>query len=251
MLRTCAFILLFSGAAVFAQPAEKKPVFEAASIKPPDPNYSGSGWNTSTGRITVRNMTLRQLVMLAYDVKDYQVSGGPKWLDDDRYTIVAKLEDAGQPAPRGKENDARLRLAMQSLLADRFRMAMHTESREMSAYALVVARNGFKLQKSEAAGGSSSSWGSHSGHGTATFKGASMERLAYHLASMLDRPVVDRTGVQGVFDFSLQWSADDAVDPSGPSIFTAIQEQLGLKLEGQKVPMEIIAIDHAEKPDAN
>ncbi len=231
-------VLLTAAAFAFAQSAGTKPVFEAASIKGPNPAYSGSGWDSSTGRITVENMTLRQLVMFAYEVQWYQVAGGPKWLDDDGFTIVAKLE--------GRGGDPELRLAMQPLLAERFQLAVHKEKREMPAYALSVARGGFKLRPVE--GGHEPS---HNGwRGKGEFQNTPMARFADFLGARVDRPVVDATGIQGAYDFTLEWTRDDGVD-GRPSIFTALQEQLGLKLEARKEPVEIIVIDRAKKPDEN
>jgi uncharacterized protein (TIGR03435 family) len=232
-------VVLFTAAAfAFAQSAGTKPVFEAASIKGPNPAYSGSGWDSSTGRITVQNMTLRQLVMFAYEIQWYQVAGGPKWLDDDGFTVVARLEGPG--------GDPELRLAMQPLLADRFQLAVHKEKREMPAYALAVARGGFKLRPVEGGHGSS-----HNGwRGKGEFQGTSMVKFADFLGARVDRPVVDATGIQGAYDFTLEWTKDDGAD-GAPSIFTALQEQLGLKLEARKEPVEITVIDHAEKPDEN
>jgi uncharacterized protein (TIGR03435 family) len=230
-------LLLFLAASVPAQTV----TFEAAAIKAPDPADSGSGWNSTNAQMEIKNMNLRQLVMVAYDVRRYQVEGGPKWLDGDRWTIVAKLP----PGVKNDRNDGAMRLAMQSLLAERYQLTVHRETKPMSAYALTVAKGGPKLTKSDYQGSSS-----YTGRGKATFRGVSMERLARNLSSTLDRPVADETGVEGKFDFTLEWSPDEDAD-KGPSIFTAMQEQLGLKLEARKLPIETIVIDRAEKPSEN
>jgi uncharacterized protein (TIGR03435 family) len=237
-----AFAILLLSAAAAAQTPEKKIIFEAAAIKAPDPNYSGSGEHSTDLELTIKNENLRDLIMFAYDVKRYQIAGGPKWLDGDRWTIVAKLPDGSHDDGHGTP----MRLAMQALLADRYQLALHKESKEMSAYSLVVAKNGPKLAKSDYKG-SSSNWG----RGKGTCRGVSMERLASILSSRFDRPVVDQTAVPGKFDFTLEWSPDETADSAGPSIFTALQEQLGLKLEGRHIPVEMIVIDRAEKPGEN
>lgn len=240
-----AIAVVFAVAALAPGQGPRAPVFEAASIKPGDPASPETSWNTSTGRITIQNMPLRQLIMFAYDVKEYQVLGGPKWADTDGYSIVAKLEDTTTPA-RGRENDARLRNAARVLLADRFRLAVHRETKDMPGYALVVAKIGFKLKPAENRGMGSSSWGG----GKATFRQTTIASFAGSFSTILDRPVVDRTGIEGVYDLKLEWSPDDRAD-SGPSVFTALQEQVGLKLEAGKVPVEMIIIDRAEKPSDN
>ncbi len=228
-----------------------KPVFEAASIKPSDPNTPGYSWNTDPGRLTVQNMSLKNLIMLAWDVKSYQIAGGPKWLDGDRFDIVAKMEESEAKAPRGKEADARIRMALQALLADRFQLHIHADSKPLSAYTLMAAKNGFKLKPVEKVHGRSSSWGP----GQLTAKESSIAEFASALSSQMDRPVVDRTGIDGVYDFTLKWSPSDDPDATdsaaGASLFTVIRETLGLKLEGKKVPVPMIAVDSAEKPGAN
>ncbi|HLH18508.1 MAG TPA: TIGR03435 family protein [Bryobacteraceae bacterium] len=237
-----AFAALVLSAAAAAQAPEKKVVFEAAAIKAPDPNYSGSGWHSSKLELKIENMNLRQLIMVAYDVKQYQVAGGPKWLDGDRWSIVAKLPDDTQV----DQDDTAMRLAMQSLLAERYQLALHKESREMSAYALLVSKSGPKLARSDYNGSSSKG-----GRGKLTCRGISMDRLASLLSSRFDLPVVDQTALPGKFDFTLEWSPDETGDSGGPTIFTALQEQLGLKLESRHVPVEILVIDRAEKPGEN
>jgi uncharacterized protein (TIGR03435 family) len=227
-----------------------KAVFEAASIKPSDPSAPGYSWNTYPGRLTVQNMSLKNLIMLAWDVKSYQIAGGPKWLDGDRFDVVAKMEES-EAKPRGKEADARIRMALQALLADRFQLRIHADSKPLSAYSLVVSKNGFKLKPEEKVHGSSNSWG----RGQLTAKESSIAEFASALSSQMDRPVVDRTGIDGVYDFTLKWSPGDDPDATdsatGASLFTVIQETLGLKLEGKKIPVPMIAVDSAEKPDAN
>jgi uncharacterized protein (TIGR03435 family) len=218
--------------------------FEAASIKRGDQTAPNSGWSQSPGRITIENMTLKQLVEFAFNVKEYQISGGPKWLDGDRFTIVAKMEGIGNPSRTG--GDPRMRTAMKALLADRFQMVSHIEEKDLSGYALVLAKSGFKLKPVQNEEMTSNSWG----NGKATFKHTPLAEFADALGTIIERPVVDQTEIAGVYDIKLEWSPDGRAE-GGPSIFTAIQEQLGLRLEARKVPAKLIVIDKAEKPGEN
>jgi uncharacterized protein (TIGR03435 family) len=248
-MHRAAASVLFAPLLVFAQ--SPKAVFEAASIKPSAPNTPGYSWRSDPGRLTVQNMSLKNLIMLAWDVKSYQIAGGPKWLDGDRFDITAKMDESEANATRGKGADARIRMALQALLAERFQLRIHSDSKPISAYSLVVAKNGFKLKPMEKVHGSSNSWG----RGQLTAKESSIVEFASALSSQMDRPVVDRTGIDGVYDFTLKWSPSDDPDATdsaaGASLFTTIQETLGLKLEGKKVPVPMIAVDSAEKPGAN
>jgi uncharacterized protein (TIGR03435 family) len=196
-------------------------------------------------------MSLKNLVMLAGDVKSFQIAGGPKWLDGDRFDIIAKMEESEAKAARGKEADARIRMALQALLTNRFQLRIHADSKPLAAYSLVAAKSGFKLKLVEKVHGSSNSWG----RGQLTAKESSIAEFASALSSQMDRPVVDHTGIDGLYDFTLEWSPGDNPDAAdsaaGPSLFTVVQETLGLKLEGKKVPVPVIVIDSAEKPDAN
>jgi uncharacterized protein (TIGR03435 family) len=199
--------------------------FEAASVKP---NTSGSGHSTTDvdgNTLQMTNRTLRQIIMWAYDLSADQISG-PPWLETEHFDIVAKTA-SGSPKP----------VMMQALLADRFKLAAHTETKEFQVYALVVAQNGPKMKK---AAPGDDDMNSSSGHATA--HSVTMDHLAAFLSRPrmgLGRPVVDKTGLAGVFDFTLSWTPE--------AIFTAIEEQLGLKLEPQKAPIEILIVDHAEK----
>ena len=237
------------------QPA--RPSFEVASVKPSVPRTAHFSLLELGGRFTTTNTTLKMLIGFAYDVRDYQIAGGPNWLDSAKYNVEAK-PDVPRPA---EHNAARMRLMAQSLLAERFKLAIHRETKELPVYDLVVAKGGPKLKKAantaEASG--------RRGRGLLTGVAADMPLLVNQLSQQLGRSVIDKTGLTGKYDFKLEWTPDpgelrfpaggpDAPPPpdlSGPSIFTAVQEQLGLKLESVKGPVEILVIDHAEKPDAN
>jgi bla regulator protein blaR1 len=231
---------------VYAQ--APKAVFEAASIKPSDPSTPGYSWNTYPGRLAAQNLSLKNLIMLAWDVKSYQIAGGPKWLDGDRFDITAKMDESEANATRGKGADARIRMALQALLADRFQLRIHADSRPLSAYSLVVAKSGFRLKPVEKVHGSSNSWG----RGQLTAKESSIAEFASALSNQMDRPVVDHTGIDVVYEFTLKWSPGDDPDSTASdaeaSLFTVIQETLGLKLEGKKVPVPMIAVDRRKSP---
>jgi uncharacterized protein (TIGR03435 family) len=221
-------------------------MFEVASIKPSTADAGSSGFESRKGRLHGANVTLMRSIMGAYGVGPNQVIGGPDWLDSDRFEITAKAEE-----PVG---DGILMKMLQSLLAERFKLALHREMKPIDAYVLEVRNNGAKLEKGDGKGATT-----NNGRGNIVATNASMDRFAEILSRQMDRPVVNQTGLQGVFNLTLQWTPDSGrpANPQngaaieGPSIFTAIQEQLGLRLRAQKVPVEVLVIDHAEKPDAN
>jgi uncharacterized protein (TIGR03435 family) len=229
----------------------RAPVFEVASVKPSKPGSRFSIVRSPGGRLTVTNATLRMLVKAAYHLKDYQLSGGLNWVDSERFDIVAKPEGGGDEiAPM-----------LRSLLADRFKLTVRRETKELPVYALVPARNGPKLRDAKTG---DSNTGGTIGRGHLTGHKMSIPELADVLSGSLDRTVLDRTGIQGVFDIELEWTPDvgqqggdgrgntePSPDPSGPSIFAALQRQLGLRLEAQKGPVEVVVIDSASKPPEN
>jgi len=222
------------------------PAFEAASIKPStaEPG-SGSGIPSRKGSISARNVTLKRCIRGAYDVEESQIVGGPKWVDEDRYDIDAKAA--------GPAGDHELMAMLQSLLAERFKLAFHRETRERPGYALIVAKGGLKAKRSQPDAGSAA----NSSRTEIDAQACSLRQLAQKLSEVIHLPVADLTGIEGGFDFQLKWTPDDMqakapVDlATGPSVFEALQEQLGLKLEARKVPTEVLVIDHAEKPTEN
>jgi bla regulator protein BlaR1 len=229
--------------------------FEVASVKPTAETGSGMGLNRLPGgRFVTTNTSLKTLIGFAYDVRDHQISGGPNWLASDGFDIVAKAEG-------GDSRTEDLRLMVQRLLADRFKLALHRETKDFSIYSLVAGKGGPKLHESEAGDMGISS----GGKGRTLFKKVSMQLLAQFLSQRLGQTVVDSTGLHGQYDFSLEWVPGEGeprkkvdgvevplpADSSSPSIFTALQEQLGLKLESTKGPVEILVIDRAEKPSGN
>lgn len=219
------------------------PEFEVASIKPTaTKDGSLSVRFLPGGRYSIRNLTLKQLLESAYSMQDYQVAGGPPWITESGFDIEAK--GAGDPT-----REQMLQM-VQTLLTDRFHLAMHRETRQLPVYALVVAKNGPKLQPAAANAGYPKLK-----RGEFVIPKMSMAELANLLVLDVKRPVKDETGLQGNFAFTLEWNPDlrDTVDQPGarPSIFTALQEQLGLKLESTKGPVEVLVIDRAEKPTEN
>lgn len=238
-------------ATLFAQQAVSPPTFEVAAIKPSvDPPGSLSGIFESKGRINAKNVTLKRCVRGAYNIPEPQIVGGPKWVDQDRYYIEAKTT-----VPAGDQD---LMLMLQTLLADRFKLILHREQRPLTGYRLVVAKGGVKAQPSAP---DRSSVG-HSQRGRIDAEACTMAQLALKLSEVLQKPVLDTTGIPERFDLKLEWTPDEmqAKPPSadqrgsatdGPSIFAALQEQLGLKLEAGKIPTEVLVIDSAEKPSEN
>jgi bla regulator protein BlaR1 len=229
--------------------------FEVASVKPSDPEARGGRINFPNGTFTATNIPARSLITLAYDVPSFQLAaGGPSWASDQHYDIVAKMA-AGEAKPAGPERWAQMRAALQALLAARFQLVIRREIRMIPGYALVVANNGFKLKKTADEGQADFS----SNRGKLTAHQISMELLARNISGNLGSPVVDMTGIKGVYDLTLEWTPDEVqsgaeAEPAartGPSIFSAVQEQLGLKLETQKTPVEILVIDRIEKPSEN
>jgi len=258
-------------------PALKSPEFEVASIKP----YKQSGDGV---RVMIRptpdgfdgeGLSLHLLIRTAYGVEDNQIIGGDKWLDSDLFEIHAKMDQAtvdalGKLGP--KDAWAQRQKMIQALLADRFKLKLHRETRDLPVYALIVAKGGPKLQEAKdgdtypngikAPNGKSSKGMMRMGPGELTCQAIPMENMASMLSNLTGRHVVDKTGLTGKYDLTLKWSpgqgdmpmfkeassAPNADEPGGISIYTALQEQLGLKLEAQKAPVEVLVIDHAEKP---
>lgn len=235
--------------------AGKRSEFEVASIKASKPGGDGSTILTDRGGgFTTENATLRGIIAYAFGIKNSQLSGGPSWLDSDRFDIVAKPEARSRPA--------QVPQMVQSLLADRFKLKFHRETKEMLVLALVVGKNGPKLKPTKPEDDAARPNRGFQGRmGDMTALGADMAALAARLTAILGRPVIDRTALTGRFDFKLEWTPDGpaqmrspdqpaADNEQGPSIFTAVQ-QLGLKLENQKAQVEMIVIDAVEQPSAN
>jgi len=237
---------------------EEGPQFEVATIKPSDPAACcARTWGRQGRRLSTNNTYLKWLILWAYGVQDKQVVGGPAWMDVDRFDVVGEIEGTKVPT------DPEWRVAMQKLLADRFHLQFHHEIREMSAYALTIAKGGPKLTKSDPEKDSEPSLGFSGGVGQ-TMRGYGRDvTLRQYLGEVqrlvLDRPLVDRTGITGTYDIQIEFTREDAgslglmqlPDNAAPNLFTALDQQLGLKLEGVKAPVDVLVIDHAEPPSAN
>jgi len=221
--------------------------FEAVSIRPhPEPVYMSHSGISGT-RATWTAETLLDFIVEAYGLKYYQVSGGPRWLNSDHFDISARA-----PGDTPLTND-QLKQMLQALLADRFRLGVHRETKEMPVYALVIGKNGAKLQAPDMnsrqgyAGGDGKVMHFVQSHGTTQW-------LADQLSMSADRPVRDKTGLAGMYSFKLDFSPPGntaAAESDIPSMFTAVQDQLGLRLEPQQAPVEVLVIDSAEKPSGN
>jgi uncharacterized protein (TIGR03435 family) len=234
------------------------PAFEAATIKLVKEPVPGRIQDRTEGRrLSARNTTLRDLIMLAYEVDPRQIAGGPAWAATDLYDIDAVAADGVQI------DDLREEAIFKELLADRFRLTFHREQKVMPVYVLVVAKGAPKLKVADPNAPPNGASCQHLGQ--CSFENEPIQHFSRWMQLVMDKPVVDKTGLAGMFDFSLTWTPDESqftsmgihVPPptdnpnAPPGLFTAIQEQLGLKLEPQKVPAEILVIDHVERPSAN
>jgi uncharacterized protein (TIGR03435 family) len=222
-----------------------RPAFEIASIKPNHSGEMGSRTGTRPGGLFIAtNVSLKAMIMQAYNLQDFQVSGGPGWIDSDRFDVSAKAES---DVP-----EEQIMLMLRLLLEKRFQLKAHRDTRERGIYALVVATNGPKLKKAEGTGYSFGVGGRK-----LTAQRASLSDLANILSIQLGRTVLDKTGLTDLYDITLSWaptpgtsaeSSRPPADEAAASIFTAIQEQLGLRLEPSRGPVELLIIDGAQKP---
>ena len=235
------------------------PAFEVASIRPPDPSRGEvNGFYTYPGgRIVASGCTLQYLVMLAFDLQRFQISGGPGWMDDDRYDIQAKPSDSSpssksNPASRKSPPSEEQRQMLQSLLIDRFQLKFHRATKEGSVYMLKRGETELKLQAPKDtsafpwAGGITGGWFGGGIRG----ENISMTQLAARLARYFERPVLDETGLQGSFDFEYR-TGDENNDADMQGFLLESMKGIGLKLESGKGTIDTIAIDRAEKPSAN
>jgi uncharacterized protein (TIGR03435 family) len=277
--RSHGFMLACTGIAALALPLifgqAQSPApdakFDVASIKP-----NNSGANTIRiriapgGRLTAANAPLRLLIASAYQMRPFLLSGGPPWLNSAKYDIEAK-----GPLKPGIPVNEQISQMLQNLLADRFQLKVHRESRERPLYVLLIDNNGPKLKRAsddpcfDPTSGMAPPaqspgqpllrvcGGVNGDRGRMLGTKVTMKHLALVLSNTLDRTVLDKTGLDGTYDFNLKWTPDEleagALPPenSEPSIFTAVREQLGLRIESQRGPVEILVIDHAEKPSEN
>jgi len=247
-----AAVALYGVTSAFGQSA--KPVeFEIASVKTNKTGQREGGITAiGGGRFRATNIPLKILLATAYDVNFEQISGGPDWLDSERYDVEAR--------PDRLATTQQIHLMLQKLLAERFGLVLRRETKEMPIFALVLDKGISKIRVHD---GPEVDFGIRPGDkGQVVFTGVSMPRLSLFLSMRLRRTVVDKTGLAGVYDFELAWAPDEPQrdeglesppqpDPSGASIFTAVREQLGLKLVSEKGPVEFLNVTHVERPSEN
>jgi uncharacterized protein (TIGR03435 family) len=255
--------------------------FEVAWIKPHDPKNEGHRDNFARGRYTGRNVSIKTLIERAYGISDYQLFGAPTWASSETFDIDAKVEDSAIPELQKlspTQRTERIKLIFQAMLVDRFNLKIAHETKELPIYALVVAKNGPKLSptklpplSSDGTSAQQANRGSDvTGNGsdfTAVANGVTLAQLAAILArepELGGRVVQNQTGLLGEYDFTLRWTRENLTAPrgtetdtsatpdsSGPSLFAALQQQLGLRLEPKKGQADTIVIEHVERPSGN
>jgi uncharacterized protein (TIGR03435 family) len=228
------------------------PAFEVTTIKQSDPDDKTHRFEIHGRRIVIENHTVGEMVEMSYGVHARQIVNAPSWVESERFDVEGVPDVEGQPSVTQFQEIVR------RLLENRFGLKFHTEKREMPRYVLTVAKSGPKMEPTK---GAPDALPNMRGTGDKTsrtlqMENVSMRELAHNLQGELDRPVVDETGLKGKYDFTLKWSRGDAAatgdaDNSLPSFFTALQEQLGLKVEPSKGEVDVMVIEHAEQPSAN
>jgi uncharacterized protein (TIGR03435 family) len=242
-----------------AMPADWKPAFEVATIKLSQPDTPGQSITVRGRTFRTQNQTVNSMMTFAFGLHPDQIVGGPEWMKQDRFDITAEPEGTGMPTEK------QWRAALEKLLADRYNLKFHRDKKELSVYALTQLKSGHKLTANDSdPNGLPGLF--FRGLGIFPVRNATMGDFSNTMqAVVLDRPVVDQTGIQGRYDFVLTWTPDEtqfggrggqAPPPADaanapPGLFTAIQEQLGLKLEAAKAPVEVLVIDRLEKPTPN
>jgi uncharacterized protein (TIGR03435 family) len=257
-------LILWTVCGAFGQTSTVRPEFEVASVKPAQPSADGRvrvQMGGDPGMDRMSNVTLRDYLRAAYGVKDFQISG-PDWLNSERFDIMAKM-----PPDTSREQ---LQLMRQKLLEDRFKLVLHREKKTVPVYALVAGKGGLKIQPVAEEGADDPKRGGmmRIGPGHLEAQKVPLAGLADRLSMMVDRPVLDMTEIKGRFDITLDFAPDETQmtaikgkvrlegggegtagsdDHDRPSIFAALQDKLGLKLEARKEPMDMLVIDHAER----
>jgi uncharacterized protein (TIGR03435 family) len=265
---SCILLVVIRTAISQGQPSLE---FEVASVRPAASNTVGSTiQGLPGGRLNIRNMSLKEIIVVAWRIQPFQVAGAPAWLDSAHYDISAKSGDGA--------NQSDLTLMLRALLVDRFHLKFHRETKELPIYSLVIAKKHGELgpgltestdrdcttdPSSRSVVEARKLFGLQCGEmaaygGQIRAVSIPLDRLTPRLSRLMDREVVNKTGLTANFNIHLEWTPErpqgDALSPpevEGPSIFTAIQDQLGLKLESQKGPVDILVVDHVEKPSAN
>jgi uncharacterized protein (TIGR03435 family) len=233
--------------------------FDVVSIHLSDQSITSSNLNYERGQMIAQGTTLPFLVQSAYGIRPYQLSGIPRSLDSQKYDIDAKLDDPSKEPPANELTPDLLRarselyqLRLQAILRERFHLKLHTITKNGTVFFLNASKNGPKLQESSKDGG----YMRMHDLGNETqieAKNMTMSDFAQELAYVLSNKVVDKTGLTDRYDFSVKWAPNQIIDPNatGPSLFTALQEQLGLKLKTEKGPVEMYVVDRLEPPSPN
>jgi uncharacterized protein (TIGR03435 family) len=279
-ITSSALVACVLAAHILAQAPGTTLSFEVASVKPNKGDGPTESGTQPGGRVTMINVPLRLLIRSAYQVQDEQIVDAPSWISAEHFDVIAKA--SGDIPPPTPGNPGPIQLMMRSLLADRFKLVVHRETREFPAYSLELARRDGRLgaqlrpsttdcvaiaaargRSGNPASGSAADrpqCGIRAAGGQMVAGGLPLSQLAVTLSQIVQRVVIDRTGLAGSFDFELKWTPEQmpqgqpgavglpANDPNAPSIFTALQEQLGLKLESAKNSVEVLVIDHVERP---
>lgn len=234
-----------------AMAKEADPDWEVATVKASDPNDTrGQHISMQGQQVMLMGTTVEQFLLLGYGVQKSQLAGEPEWVKTTRWDVNGVSDVEGQPSLR------QLQGMIRKILAERFGLQLHHEQREMAVFALTVAKGGPKMIAST---GDPNGWMEQQNWGTRdlhveALKNASMADLALILQFHVDRPVVDQTGLKGRYDFKLRWTLDDAqtaAPDAPPELFTALQEQIGLKLERVRSSADVLVIDKVERPGAN
>lgn len=228
---------------------DANPSFEVATIKLSDPANGSSGFQTDGRRVTVLNETVESMLIFAYGVQKSQIIGAPAWFASDHYDI------RGVPDVPGEPNFDQVKGMVRKLLADRYSLKMHPDQRELLVYALRLSKGGPRMATNPNPSANTSDQTGNNGRlSDWRFTNQSMDDFAQFLQFAMDRPVVNQTALPGKYDFRLKWASDQVLekDPeAGASIFTAIQEQIGLKMDAVKAPAKVFVIDHVERPSEN
>ena len=242
-MRKIALTLAVASLALAQTPDAGKPaVFEVASVKPTATRDGSLAVDfLPGGGFSARNLTAQDLVRNAYQVEGYQIAGAPGWMASAGFDIQARAVAGAGDLPREQ-----VRKMLQSLLAERFHLELHRETRQLPMYALVVGKTGHRLHDPDNTPGPTKTK-----LGQILARKMSMATLASILTFDLKRPVKDETALQGDFAFTLEWTPGLAEVDDHPTLFAALQDQLGLKLEAAKGPIEVLVIDHVEKPSEN
>ncbi len=241
-----AIVLAVIAGSACAQNLNNAPAFEVATIKPGVPDSPGKIIRPNRRNFSTLNTTLMDLITYAYGLHPRQVTGGPGWIETDKYDLAGIPDQLGTPTP------AEVKVMVQGLLAERFGLAFHRERKELNVFTLTLAKTGLKLTPSEGSGNTSLLFRAL---GKLVSKNATMADFAGVMqANALDRPMLDRTGLSGKFDFTLEWLPDETHPDENdlrPGLFTAIQDQLGLKLEAIRAMVDVFVIDHVGRPSDN